>query len=174
MVHRVHSSTSGLFRTLMLERHRQLFAAKWSGREAPAVSPLIVRAVRAGRGPRQWSIEELREIVGVAAADCTAYLAGSLDDGLTGLHQDRDDLANEVRALRQELDRQSHGAMEAQREAVRLRLDVEFVRDQFVTAGLQRDRANQRLREIEDSRAWRAVEGYWRWKARLKRLTAQD
>lgn len=163
MVHEVGASTSSLFRTLMAERNRQLFAAKWAGADAPDVHPLIIDAARTARGRRDPSAGELRGIVGIAAADCTAYLAR----GLSGVQEELDEMWAQLGSVREDLAHYRSRSESADHEVSRLRSAVEFLSAQFETAAAQRDEANDRLQQIVASRAWRVVSRYWRLKARL-------
>lgn len=161
MEHAAGGSTTSPFRELLAQRQISLYCAKWSDAEPSSlVNPAIVARVRADRGkPRTVTLEDLREITGICAADLVLFFMRQLPQVLSA---ERAPLESHLADARFERD----AAL----------ADLAFVTEQFRTAAAQRDRnAEDRARVLEErarmteSRAWQIASRYWRVRDALSR-----
>lgn len=165
MHHSPGSSSSHPFRILLAQRNQQLFGAKWGDGEAPSVDPAIVAAARAGAGiPRQSDLAALRDVVGVAAADCTGFLARALRDVQSRIDVLQDQVA-QAQLVAQ--------TAQEQRAAVQQQIPVmeqEILRvsQQAHSAERERDALIAHWDQIARSRAWTLVNRYWKLRQRLR------
>lgn len=165
MHHSQGGSSSHPFRVLLAQRNRELFGAKWAGCDAPSVNAEIVASVRAGAGiPRQGDVASLRHVAGVAAADCTAFLAralGEVQSRIDDLQEQLEQAQADGRAVwEQKIILQQH-IDDLEQAAVHLT-------QQAQAAQTERDAVIAHWEQISRSRAWAAVNRYWRVRQRLR------
>lgn len=165
MHHSQGASSSHPFRVLLAQRNKELFGAKWSARDAASVNPAIVAAARTGAcTPRPTDLDSLRSVVGVAAADCTAFLASALggmqarmddlQDQLTKAQADGRAVWEEKLALLEHIDELQKGAA--------------YLSEQAEAATSERDGVIAHWEQISRSRAWTLVNRYWRVRQRMR------
>ena len=165
MQHSPGSSSSHPFRILLAQRNQQLFGAKWADHDASLVDPAIVAAARAGAAiPRQVDLTALRAVVGVAAADCTGFLARALKD----VQSRMDELSEQVEQAQfaGQAAREQTAALQQQLHV--LQQDMAHVSQRARSAETERDAVTAHWDLIAGSRAWTVVNRYWQIRERLR------